>query len=115
MNDSSFRCMSDIMIGDVLDGGIQVNVILQIRNVHNVPFYKVKREDTHDYIYVTGSHKVKRGDTFIYVRDDPDSVITDVVEPTWICLITDNHVIPIGGHAFFDWSDMCDACEKSTI
>src|SRR6056300_1144418 len=115
MSDYSVRNLRDVLVGDELEGGIRVDAILQIRNIHSVPFYKLLDENTRDYIYVTGSHKIKYGGKFIYVKDHPDSVITDRVEKTWLCLITDNHTIPIGGHIFWDWADMCDACEKPVI
>jgi len=115
MSDYSVRNLRDVLVGDELEGGIRVDAILQIRNIHSVPFYKLLDENTGDYIYVTGSHMIKYGGEFIYVKDHPDSVITDRVERTWLCLITDNHTIPIGGHIFWDWADMCDACEKPVI
>jgi len=49
------------------------------------------------------------------VEDCELSRPSDMVSDVWICLITSNHNIPIGGHTFWDWSDWCDSCCKNTI
>ena len=107
--------IKDLMLGDVLEGGVTVNATLQIRNVDNAPFYKVFSEDLNDYIYVTGSHMIKENDKFVRVDECSFTEISDVVCDKFICLITDDHSIPIGGHVFRDWADTCDACNSTTI
>ena len=108
--------MGEITIGDVLEGGISVNAVLQILNKNDIPYYKVYNESLDDYIYVTGSHHVLETDgRFVHVNEYSKSEKTDIVDKMWICLITSNHNIPIGGHTFWDWSDWCDTCEKCTI
>jgi len=108
--------MGEITVGDVLEGGITVNAVLQILNGNDIPYYKVYSESLDDYIYVTGSHHVLETDgRFVHVSEYSKSKKTDIVDKIWICLITSNHNIPIGGHTFWDWSDWCDTCEKCTI
>jgi len=108
--------MGEITVGDVLEGGITVNAVLQILNGNDIPYYKVYSESLDDYIYVTGSHHVLETDgRFVHVSEYSKSKKTDIVDKMWICLITSNHNIPIGGHTFWDWSDWCDTCEKCTI
>jgi hypothetical protein len=107
--------IKDVMLGDVLEGGVTVNVTLQIRNIDKVPFYKLLNSELNEYIYVTGSHIIKEGDEFVRVDQSTKAEITDVFSDSLICLITDKHSIPIGEHIFWDWSDACDACDKSVI
>jgi hypothetical protein len=105
--------IKDVMLGDVLEGGVTVNVTLQIRNIDKVPFYKLLNSELNEYIYVTGSHIIKEGDEFVTVDQSTKAEITDVFSDSLICLITDKHSIPIGEHTFWDWSDTCDACDKT--
>jgi hypothetical protein len=107
--------IKDVMIGDVLEGGVNVNATLQIRNMDKSPFYKVMNKDLNEYIYVTGSHMIKEGDTFVKVGQSTIAEVTDVINDSFISLITDNHKILIGGHTFWDWADECDMCDKCVI
>ena len=106
--------MEDVMIGDVLEGGVTVNATIQIRNIHKSPFYKILNSELNQYIYVTGSHMIKESGKFVNVRDSPKAEVSDVINDFFICLITDTHTIPIGEHTFWDWSDTCDVCETLT-
>jgi len=102
--------MEDVMVGDVLEGGVRVNATMQIRNINKSPFYRVFNSELHEYIYVTGDHMIKEGDEFINVSESSKSEVSTVINDLFICLITDTHTIPIGEHIFHDWSDTCDAC-----
>lgn len=116
LSDGTMVKMSEIVIGDVLEGGITVNAVLQILNKDDTPYYKIYSEYLGDYIYVTGSHHVMETDgRFVHVSEYSKSEKTNIVSGMFICLITSNHNIPIGGHTFWDWSDWCDTCEKCTI
>jgi len=107
--------IKDVMIGDVLEGGVNVNATLQIRNMDKSPFYKVMNKDLNEYIYVTGSHMIKEGDTFVKVGQSTIAEVSDVINDSFISLITDNHKILIGGHTFWDWADECDMCDKCVV
>lgn len=116
MLDGTLRTMEDILIGDVLHGGITVNAVVRILNIHHTPYYKIHNSELSEPIYVTGTHRVKEDDgTIVKVSEYSKAEFTDLASRMWVCLITDNHMIPIGEHTFWDWADMCDACEKSTI
>ena len=103
--------IKDVMLGDILEGGVSVNVTLQIRNIDKVPFYKLFNSALNEYIYVTGSHMIKEGGDFVRVDQCASAELSDVINDSYICLITDNHKIPIGEHTFWDWADQCDVCD----
>ncbi len=103
--------IKDVMLGDILEGGVSVNVTLQIRNIDKVPFYKLFNSALNEYIYVTGSHMIKEGEDFVRVDQCASAELSDVINDSYICLITDNHKIPIGEHTFWDWADQCDVCD----
>jgi hypothetical protein len=107
--------MEDVIIGDVLEGGVTVNATLQIRNIHKIPFYKVLNSEFNQYIYVTGSHMIKEGAKFVNVMDSSKAEVSTVIHDLFICLITDTHTIQIGENTFWDWSDTCDVCDTLTL
>lgn len=116
MLDGTLRTMEDILVGDVLYDNITVNAVVRILNIHHTPYYKIHNSELNEPIYVTGTHRVKEDDgTIVKVSEYSKAELTDLASRMWICLITDNHMIPIGEHTFWDWADMCDVCEKSTI
>jgi len=55
--------MKDVKIGDVLINESKVRATMQIQTSQDDPFYRIYSEDIQDYIYVTGSHHIKDGDT----------------------------------------------------
>ena len=58
---------------------------------------------------------IKEGGDFVRVDQCASAEVSDVVNDEFICLITDDHTIPIGEHTFWDWADECDMCDKSVI
>lgn len=115
LDDGRSICIGDLLVGDVLEGGITVNATLQIRNMHDLPFYRIPSKCGNFDIYVTGTHHIKYEGEFVKVEDCELSQTSEMVSDAWICLITSNHNIPIGGHTFWDWSDWCDVCCENTI
>jgi hypothetical protein len=115
LDDGRSVYIGDLMVGDVLEGGITVNVTLKIRNMYGLPFYRIPSKYGNFDIYVTGTHHIKHEDTFVKVKDCELSHTSEMVSDAWICLITSNHTIPIGGHTFWDWADWCDMCCENTI
>ena len=97
--------MKDIQIGDVLKNNVTVNAVLAIKGNSKNPFYKIHSKELGQDILVTGSHKIKHEDEFIYVKDYHKATETIFWAPIMSCLITDNHTIPIGEHIFHDWED----------
>jgi len=103
-------CMKDLELGHVLENGSRVQVILRLENHDNrEKLYKYKGKGTNkEDIYVTGSHMVQKGTTFIRVEQDSDAELQDEVKSNWFSsLITDDHKIKIGEKLFWDWEDDC--------
>jgi hypothetical protein len=97
--------MEDINLGDTLINNSNVVAVLKIKNVFKDPFYKIWDSKLNDHIYVTGCHKIIYENKVIPVSDCPKAVLTDIVHDTFSCLITSDHLIPIGEHVFWDWED----------
>ena len=98
--------MKDIVLGDVLTSGAQVNAVMQVANANDEPFYKFSGSGVHD-IYVTGSHYVMNDELkkYVLVKDHPDAVLTTEKDDVFACLITEDHTIPLHGYVFWDWED----------
>ena len=58
-------------------------------------------------ILVTGEHKIQDTHTgrFIPVSQFCDAKRTNLYNDKMSCLITDDHLIPIGEYIFWDWED----------
>lgn len=54
LRDGRVIAIKDLTLGDVLEDGEIVNVILKVRNVDRVPFYRIFNSQLNEYIYVTG-------------------------------------------------------------
>jgi len=107
--------MKDVKLGAKLKNGSTVQSVMKINNLdenNNIinKMYKLEKGEKNEPIYVTGSH-------LIY-----DSTIQEFVEvsnyrgtnpatesnkecPELACLITSDHIIPIGDEIFHDWED----------
>jgi hypothetical protein len=89
------KFMSELFIGDSISGSFVTSV------------YRVDGKDAVLYslhgVTVTGSHKVKHGDTFIRVEDHPDAVPSDRLVDTLVCFNTHDHRIRIGDLEFLDF------------
>ena len=97
--------MKDIKLGDVLVGGIIVDATMQIKNRTKDVYYKIHSKELNAFIYVTGGHYVKNGDTFVQVCELPDAIPTNEHSEELSCLVTSTHEIPVGEHIFWDWED----------
>ena len=99
--------MKDAELGDVLENGRKIVSTMKILGNENSPYYKIYSNEIEDYIYVTGQHKIQDRKThrFIPVADCEYAERTDIQEDLLSCLITDDHLIKIGEHIFWDWED----------
>ena len=99
--------MKDTHLGDILSNGTEVYGTLQLKGSSDNPYYKIWSKEISDYIYVTGSHKIQDNlsSKFINVSECKYAVKTDIQEDLLSCLVTDDHLIPIGEHIFWDWED----------
>jgi hypothetical protein len=107
MNDGSLKKIKDIVIGDVLKDDIDVIATLRIKGGTDNCFYRIWSEQLNDFIYVTGSHKIidPESNTLIPVEVYKLAEKTNKYSDTLFCLITSNHIIPIGEYKFWDWED----------
>jgi hypothetical protein len=89
--------MEDLVLGDVLEDNACVTSIYVI-NGNRVEMFDI------DGIHVSGSHKIKFGNTFIQVRDHPSAKRT-YSSDRLVCLNTSNHRIIIKSLEFLDFTE----------
>jgi hypothetical protein len=122
LKDDSLISMKDVPLNSVLKNGSIVYAVMHISNLDREgkcieALYKIKgggekldnyndNNDNND-ILVSGSHLVYDQDSrkFVQVEHLPQSEKTDILCETFTCLITSNHIIPIGKWIFHDWED----------
>ena len=99
--------MKDVNLGDILENGSEVIAVLRIKANKDEKYYKIYSEKLKDYIYVTGSHKIENPDTnvFIDVCDYDKAILSEKTGEVYSCLVTSDHLIPIGEFIFWDWED----------
>jgi hypothetical protein len=100
--------MNELNLGDILESGSRVDVIMKIDNKFDDCFYKFTGKGLHGSdIYVTGSHMIfsEKENKYIEVKDHQDAIITDETNKFFTSLITDDHKIHIGDVLFWDWED----------
>jgi hypothetical protein len=107
MNDGSKKKMKDIVIGETLENGVDVIATLKIKGGTEHCFYKIWSKSLNEYIYVTGSHKIINPENgeLIPVEVYKFANKTNKYSDTLTCLITSNHIIPVGEFKFWDWED----------
>ena len=99
--------LKNIHIGDILMNGSEVLGTLQLKGSKKNPYYKIYSEAENKNIYVTGSHLIQHPITqkFISVSDFEGAELTNIYSDKMCCLITDDHLIPVGEFTFWDWED----------
>ena len=112
--------MKDVSLGDILENDSEVIGVLRLKGHVSNPYYKIWSSQLNDFIYVTGEHKIlpkKRYDInhrtlqnlnlsqFIKVEDCDYAYKTKETDNEYSCLITSDHIIPVGEHIFWDWED----------
>lgn len=101
--------MKDLNLGDILENGSRVNAVMKIDNYENQDLYMLKEAGVDgENIYVTGSHLIFDTDTskYIEVKFYKNALKQNNVKTDWFsCIITDDHLIQIGSHLFWDWED----------
>jgi hypothetical protein len=111
MEDGSKKCMKDVDVGEVLQGGSKVLASLKLRGNEDDPlnaFYKIYSYEMQDMIYVTGNHYIydNKASKFIKVKNSNLAVKNETVTSKRLsCLVTSDHRIRIGEHEFWDWED----------
>lgn len=99
--------MKDINLGDILENNSEVIAVLKIKGNKYSPYYKIFSKELNNYIYVTGDHKIQDKNTnkFIAVSSCNYAEKTNIQDNVLSCLITDDNLIKIGEHIFWDWED----------
>lgn len=104
--------MKEIKVGDVLDNRSTVEGTLILKgnldNNHTNPYYSIYSEELGREIYVTESHLLQHpiSKKLIQVKDyDKATLRNDIKTQHMSCLITDDHLIPVGEYTFWDWED----------
>ena len=99
--------MTEIKVGDILENGSIVLGTMQLKGCKENPYYKIYSKEMYCDIFVTGSHMVQDNRTgkFIRVEDLLEAERTKEYTSEMSCLITDDHLIPVGEYMFWDWED----------
>lgn len=118
--------MKDLPLNSILENGSRVDAVMQISNLDEngkiiEKMYKIKRSlclentDNNDDILVSGSHLIfnPTSKQFVHVEHLPESEISEMDCDVLSCLITSDHIIPIGGWLFHDWEDNNGSPSKS--
>lgn len=108
LNNGSIVMMKDLNLGDILENGSRVDVLMKVDNKFNEPYYKLVGKGVDgDTIYVTGTHMIfsENENKYIEVKNHPDAIETDIRENWFSTIITDDHTIKIGEYLFWDWED----------
>ena len=107
MKNGAKKYMKDIVIGDTLINNNHVIATLDIKGDKINPFYKIYSKTLECDIFVTSEHKIQDPHTgrFIPVSEFSGAKKTKTYSPKMSCLITDDHLIPIGEYIFWDWED----------
>mgnify|MGYP002635530751 CR=1 FL=1 len=107
--------IKDMCIGDVLENGSRVMGTIDVKgnaedDLNTNPYYSIYSKRLGGKIYVTGSHKMrvhglsKQDYDITCVKEHPHAKLEkDIRTNTFKCLITDDHLIQIGEHTFYDW------------
>ena len=124
LQNNKTKKISKLDLGDVLSNGSIICATMQIKNFignnRNYPkfwknddtnfeeieqLYSMNQSTKTTPIYVTGSHLVKHNDKWIPVKEHPHAKPIDIKTKWLSCVITDDHLVPIGDYIFHDWED----------
>jgi hypothetical protein len=112
LQDGSYTTMKQVPLNAHLKNGTVVAAKMEISNIDQQgsqvePMYRLEQGENHSPILVSGSHLIysQEKDQFIPVKDLNSAQLTDTPCPTLACLITSDHIIPIGEWIFHDWED----------
>lgn len=110
LDNGNYVKMKDIKLGSKLKNGSIVNGLLKLNNLDNngnidEKIYALPNGENNLPVLVTGKHLIYCKNKLDFVKNHPDSKITDVNSKTLSCLITSDHHINIGNYVFWDWED----------
>jgi len=113
LSDGKIKKMSEISLGETLEGGSVVYATMKIKNTdingnYISKLYCIPNGGVNDTdILVSESHLVLEeiNESYIYVKDHPHSILLPNNLEEFFCLITHDHNINIGEYTFSDWED----------
>ena len=112
LKDGSLYAMKDLPLNSILKTGSKVCAVMNISNITEKgefieKLYSIDGGVNNEKILVSGSHLIYNNETkqFVHVEDLSNVIISDINSPYFACLITSDHIIPIGKHIFHDWED----------
>ena len=110
LKDGSLYAMKDLPLNSILKTGSKVCAVMNISNITEKgefieKLYSIDGGVNNEKILVSGSHLIYNNETkqFVHVEDLSNVIISDINSPNFACLITSDHIIPIGKHIFHDW------------
>ena len=123
-----YKKMQDLEPGDILKGGTKVCATMKINNLEGNNYieklYEIDKGENDEPILVSGSHLIydPNSKQFIQVKDLKNLKsykyqirVSDTNTPLFTCLITSDHIIPIGKHVFHDWEDNNGSSAKNLL
>jgi hypothetical protein len=112
VNGNDVVVSKDVKLGDILENDSKVEGTMKLNNLDSnneriQNFHKVHGGVNNNFVYVTGEHLIYNQNLmdFQHVKDYPNVTETEESSDYFICLITTNHIIKIGGLIFHDWED----------
>ena len=107
MKDGGLIAMEDVKIGDILENGSRVSATLVIEGSADNKYYKIYSKKLKSWIRATAEHKIQTEKTgrFIPINLYHGAVETQEHGMRLSCLVTNDHLIPIGEYTFWDWED----------
>jgi hypothetical protein len=114
LKDGSLVAMKDVPLNAVLKTGSKVSAVMNISNLDEKgdfieKLYSIEGGENDEIILVSGSHLVHDPEIKKFIQVKELSVdkakISPVHSATFSCLITSDHIIPIGKWIFHDWED----------
>jgi len=101
MNDGTFEKICNIKIGDILKDNNKVTATM-VSDIGNNKIYDI------DNILVTGCHKIKIDNSWCYVEDYSNKILSNYSEKYVYCISTMNKIIDINNKIFMDWDELDD-------
>ena len=114
LKNGSLVAMKDVPLNAILKTGSKVYAVMNISNLDEKgkfieELYGIEGGENNETILVSGSHLVHDPDIkkFVQVKDMSidKAKISPVHSANFSCLITSDHIIPIGKWIFHDWED----------
>ena len=81
------------------------------------PLYEIPFGENNETIYVTGTHLIYDPikENFIFVKDFTKAKKSIKQTKGFSCLITSDHLMPIGKYIFHDWEDNNGSISKKLV